>query len=206
MSARLQILLTLLFAFFWSGVANAEGAQQKRLGLILFGGFSFTSHSSTNAGSLGGVTGMAFGFGVDYKLTKEISLELDMLDVWKSYESRTPTTVTQYNLSFLEFPLLLRYNPAPWFALKAGPYLAGFIMQAERQTAGTADSIKGDFKNDFGMTAGAWMGFMPTGSMSLGMDIRYDFGLTNVLNDRNPSRSIATRTLMTMFTITFNIK
>jgi hypothetical protein len=199
-------LLFFCAAFFLGTSLSAETAQKKNLAFTLLGGFSFTNHLSSGLGSVDGTTGMCFGFGLDYRLSRDLVLEIDMLDVWKSYEDRTANTVTKYNLSFLQFPFLLKYEVSSWFALKGGPYLAAFMIEAERETAGTASSVKGDFKNDFGMTVGAAMSFQASKRLAAGLDVRYDFGFQNILNDRQPTRNLKTRTLLTLFTITISLK
>lgn len=182
------------------------GGTQKKISGILYGGFSFSSHKSEGAGNIDGLTGLAYGFGIDYKIMSQISLGLDMLYTQKSYQSKTPTSVTEYDLSYLEFPFYVKWSPAREFQLKVGPYLAGMMVSADRQVSGTDSAIKGDFANDYGVSFGGWLGFWANPQLAVGVDARYDMGFANIQNVAQPSSAIKTRTLTTVLCLVFGLK
>jgi hypothetical protein len=182
------------------------GGTQKKISGLLYGGFGFSSHKSEGAGSVDGLTGLAYGFGIDYKIMSQISLGLDMLYVQKSYQNKTSTSVTEYDLSYLEFPFYVKWSPFREFQLKAGPYLAGMMVSANRQVSGTDSSIKGDFANDYGISLGGWLGFWANPQLAVGVDVRYDMGFANIQNVAQPSSAIKTRTLTTALCLVFGLK
>jgi len=183
----------------------SSGTQKKTSGL-LYGGFSFSDHKGESAGSLKGQTGLAFGFGIDFKIMSQISLGIDMLYAGKSYQVTTSTSVTQYDLSYLEFPVYVKWAPFREFQLKAGPYLAGMMVSANRQVSGVDSAIKGDFANDFGVSFGGWIGFWANPQLAVGVDMRYDMGFANILNVAQPASAIRTRTFISALTLTFGLK
>lgn len=185
---------------------RVSSGTQKKLSGLLYGGFSFTNHKGEAAGSLKGQTGLAFGFGVDYKIMNDISLGLDMLYTQKSYQTTTLTSVTQYDLSYLEFPVYVKWSPARELQLKVGPYLAGMMVSANRQVSGVDSAIKGDFANDFGVSFGGWLGFWANPKLAVGVDLRYDMGLANIQNVAQPSSAIRTRTFISTLTLIFGLK
>ncbi|MFM8315898.1 MAG: outer membrane beta-barrel protein [Deltaproteobacteria bacterium] len=183
----------------------SSGAQKKLSGLI-YGGFSFTSHKSEGAGNVTGQTGLAFGFGVDYKIMSQISLGIDMLYTQKGYQLRTATSVTQYDLSYLEFPVYVKWAPFRELQFKVGPYLAGMMVAANRQVSGIDTPLKGDFANDFGISYGAWLGFWANPQLAVGVDMRYDQGLANIQNVAEPSAAIRSRAFTSTLTLVFGLK
>ncbi|NBX68448.1 MAG: hypothetical protein EBR01_05730 [Proteobacteria bacterium] len=185
---------------------RAMSSTQKKLSGLLYGGFSFTNHKGESAGNLKGQTGLAFGFGLDYKIMNEISLGIDMLYAQKSYQTSTLTSVTQYDLSYLEFPVYVKWSPIREFQLKVGPYLAGMMVSANRQVSGVDSAIKGEFANDFGISYGGWIGFWANPKLAVGIDMRYDMGFANIQNVAQPTSAIRTRTFISMLTLTFGLK
>jgi Outer membrane protein beta-barrel domain len=185
--------------------ASSGGGQKNTWGLV-YGGFSFSNHRSDGAGDVQGQTGLAFGVGVEHRIMSQISLGIDMLYTQKAYLSQSLTGTSQYNLAYLEFPIFVKYNVSKEFQLKAGPYLAGLMVSADRQVSGTDSAIKGDFANDYGVCFGSWIGFWANPHLAVGVDVRYDMGLANIQNVAQPQSSIKTRTINSMLTLTFNMK
>jgi len=185
---------------------GSGGYTQRKLSGLVYGGFSFTSHQSEGAGNVTGQTGLAFGFGVDYKIMNQISLGIDMLYTSKGYQLKSENSVIQYDLSYLEFPIWVKWNLAREFQLRVGPYLAGMMVAATRQVSGTATPLKSDFANDFGVSFGSWIGFWANPQLAVGVDLRYDMGLANIQNVAEPSSAIRSRTFISMLNFIFGLK
>lgn len=182
------------------------GGGARKISGLLYGGFSFSSHKSEGGAGVDGYTGLAFGLGVDYKIMNQISLGIDMLYTQKNYQARTSSSVTQFDLSFLEFPFFIKWNPFKEFQLKVGPYLTGLMVSANRQSSGVNSPIKGDFTNDYGVSMGGWLGFWANPQLAVGIDVRYDMGLANVQNVAEPSSAIKTRAVNALVTLIFGLK
>lgn len=183
-----------------------SGGANKKLSGILYGGFSFSSHKSEGAGNVTGQTGLAFGFGADYKIMSQISLGIDMLYTQKGYQLRSGNSVTQYDLSYLEFPIWVKWNPFRELQFKVGPYLAGMMVAANRQVSGSDTPLKGDFANDFGISFGSWIGFWANPQLAVGVDLRYDMGLANIQNIAEPSYAIRSRAFTSTLSLVFGLK
>lgn len=195
----------LLFLAVQPRTAAAE-QMQKRWSFWLLGGFSFTNNASQGLGGVNGVTGLSFGIGGEVKVLPQISLCLDILDVQKGFQNTFGGALTNYDLQYLEFPFTIKYSPAAQVAFRLGPYLGAFLTSAIREGQGISASVKGNFKNDFGVTVGTWFGFNPNPSMSVGLDLRYDMGLSNILNDAAPENIVKTRAAIAMATVAFYFK
>lgn len=200
---RLALLCTL-----WGSFAHAESVNptNKKWGFWLLGGFSFTSNQGAGIGNVSGATGLSFGFGGEARLLPNLSLCLDVLNIEKGYSLTSSGLTTNFDLQYLEFPFTIKYQPASWSAFRIGPYLGAFLLSATREGQGVASSIKGNFKNDYGITIGSWWGFNPNQSMSVGLDVRFDLGLANILNDAEPTHVVKTRAAIAMATVAFFLK
>lgn len=199
--------------FFFLALAGAFNSQlsfaeamQKKWSFWAYGGFSFTTNQSQGIGSVSGATGLSFGIGGEAKLLPQFSLCLDILNIQKGFQNTSFGVLTNYDLQYLEFPFTLKYQPANQVAFRIGPYLGAFLLSAIREGQGTSAGIKGDFKNDFGITIGSWFGFNPNPSMSVGLDLRFDMGLNNILNDAEPTHIVKTRAAIAMATVAFYFK
>ena len=201
----------LLFLAIMGTSSHAErrvfsGGGNKKLSGILYGGFAFTSHKSEGAGNVQGQTGLAFGLGAEYKIMSQISLGIDMLYNQKGYQLRNGSSVTQYDLSYLEFPIWVKWNPFREMQFKVGPYLAGMMVAATRQVSGTETPLKSEFANDFGVSFGSWIGFWANPQLAVGVDLRYDMGLANIQNIAEPSYAIRSRAFTSTLSLVFGLK
>ena len=188
-----HIIVITLILFSTASFAERRitgGGGARKISGLLYGGFSFSSHKSEGGAGVDGYTGLG----------------VDMLYTQKNYQARTSTSVTQFDLSFLEFPFFIKWNPFKEFQLKVGPYLAGLMVSANRQSSGVNSPIKGDFTNDYGVSVGGWLGFWANPQLAVGLDVRYDMGLANVQNVAEPSSAIKTRAVNAMVTLIFGLK
>lgn len=185
-------------------LAEANTFQRSKWRTPIYMGFTFNEHEATKAGqSARGYTGIVFGFGVDYRFIPNFSLSGEMLFVAKAYELNNGTTLTRFDPAYLEFPVQLKFQPAGWIYFHAGPYLASLVLSGTRQYDGHQDAIKLNFANDYGVTAGIWIGLAANPKLNVGLDLRYDYGLADIEFDKMPGDTIKTRTLMPLFTVTF---
>lgn len=210
---KIRYILTLVFIlsagthlFAERRIVTGGGGGNKKTSGIIYGGFSFNNPVSDGAGSLEGQTGLAFGFGLDYKIMSQISLGIDMLYNQKTYQDKSGTAIVQYDLSFLEFPVYVKWAPFRELQFKAGPYLAGLMVSANRQVSGTNASIKGNFANDYGLSFGGWIGFWANNQLAVGVDVRYDMGLANIQNNATPGSSVKTRSVISSLALVFGFK
>ncbi len=200
-TVRKLICGSYIYFCFWAGWVYGEAVQRK-FHFPIYGGFSFTSHRATTSNPVTSVNGIAFGIGGYYQLLPKLRVGLDILHVGKSYEEGG-TSPTKYNLAYLQVPIKIYWLPLPEVALHTGPYVASFIMSATRETQGNLDSVKASFSNDFGIETGIWIGFRPNQRMTIGLDTRFDLGLSDIESDNDPKDVVRTRTVITLFTVQF---
>ncbi|MEO7445828.1 MAG: porin family protein [Ferruginibacter sp.] len=83
------------------------------------------------------------------------------------------------NLGYLNVPLLGQYMFSNGFRIETGPQ-AGILMSAKAKTSNVSTDIK-DELNGFDLAWTAGLGYKSTGG--LGVDARYNFGLSNINKD-----------------------
>lgn len=88
-------------------------------------------------------------------------------------------------LSYVNVPLLVQYNHTSGFYAEAGPQI-GFLISAKEKLSWRDDfDLKNSFKSiDFSGAVG--LGFKT--SMGLGFGARYNFGLTNLIKERDAGK------------------
>ena len=84
---------------------------------------------------------------------------------------------TNYNLNYVNVPVLFQYMFDNGFRIQAGPQ-AGFLITAKSKNDNVTTDNRDDLKPiDFGLSIGASYIFPPTG---FGIDARYNLGLSNI--------------------------
>lgn len=87
-------------------------------------------------------------------------------------------------LNYINLPVMLQYHLIPEFHLEAGPQI-GFLVAAKAKEDGNSINLKDDYK---GMDFGLGFGLGYTFDMGLGVNARYNFGLTDVFDGNGDSR------------------
>ena len=84
---------------------------------------------------------------------------------------------TNYNLDYINVPVLLQYMFDNGFRIQAGPQF-GFLVRAKAENGNASQDVKDEFKTiDAGLSFGASYIHTPT---SFGIDARYNLGLTDI--------------------------
>ncbi|WP_343702483.1 porin family protein [Chitinophaga sp.] len=87
-------------------------------------------------------------------------------------------------LNYINLPVMLQYHLIPEFHLEAGPQI-GFLVAAKAKEDGNSINLKDEYK---GMDFGLGFGLGYTFDMGLGVNARYNFGLTDVFDGNGDSR------------------
>ena len=196
-------ILASIFIFIFASLSLAEtgGGSKGKFSGFLYGGFALSSNQYVDAGTPSGFAGLAYGLGAEVHLNPKLSVGLDMLYETKGHTIETSAGQTKYSLSYVSFPVQLRWAPAPFIVFHGGPYLASLMVAATREGGGSTDSVKSGFNNDYGVTMGLWIGARAASVLQIGLDTRFDLGLADIQNDNVPSTYIRTRA--TLFLLTF---
>jgi len=89
---------------------------------------------------------------------------------------------TNFNLDYLNIPVIVQYMFDNGFRLQAGPQL-GLLVRAKAEGNNTSVDVKDDFKTmDLGLSLGAGYIHVPS---SFGIDIRYNIGLSDITENSN---------------------
>ncbi|MGX5817311.1 porin family protein [Chitinophaga lutea] len=169
----------LLLSLFLTG-AVAASAQQVSFGVK--GGLNIAK--LTNADRTKTRAGVYAGAFANIALTEEWAIQPELL---YSGQGRKvdPPIIDDYTeaLNYINLPVMVQYHIVPEFHLEAGPQI-GFLVAAKAKGDGNSLDIKDNYKGvDFGLGFG--LGY--TFDMGIGINARYNFGLTNVLDDSDNS-------------------
>lgn len=97
----------------------------------------------------------------------------------------TTTTETNYNLNYINVPLLVKYKHSGFYG-EAGPYF-GFLMSAKVKTKNSTTTTETDIKDSFdGTDMGVALGTGYVMNSGLGIGIRYNMGLQNIVDGTSP--------------------
>lgn len=201
------LLPLLVLILLGPGLALSEQRLNGGLGLNLLGGFSTTNHEQVALGGVESQMGLTYGFGLEFGVLPNVSVEVDILNSQKNFEFTGNGGVKEsYYLTYLETPVLIKWLLSKNFNLKVGPYLSGLIISGTKESAGSSTSVKSEFKNDYGVTFGAWFGFQTKKNLLIGLDLRYDLGMSDIRNDNIADNHLYTRTLMGLLSFSFLFK
>ncbi|HVG16964.1 MAG TPA: porin family protein [Chitinophagaceae bacterium] len=94
------------------------------------------------------------------------------------------TTAYEQDLTYLNVPLMLQYVMPSGFMIEAGPQ-PGWLLNASQDGPGDTDTDNHRSFDKFNLSIGAGLGYLSR--IGLGINARYNFGLTNTLEDDNNS-------------------
>lgn len=100
----------------------------------------------------------------------------------------TITTRTKYeqDLSYITMPIMLQWKSVGGFLVETGPQ-PGYLIRGRQQGPGNNESDNKNNFDNFDLAWGAGLGFMS--KMGLGIGARYNFGLTNTIEDGGGNNS-----------------
>lgn len=114
--------------------------------------------------------GLAIGGFAKFNLSDEFALQPELL--FSQHGAKIGDA--KFNLNYISVPVMAKYYFSG-FNIQAGPQL-GLLMSAKADDEDVKDSMKG---MDFGINIGAGYDF----EMGLGIDARYNVGLSNIAED-----------------------
>lgn len=175
-------------------------------------------HTDSSADPEDSRTGMAAGAWVGFPMSEMFSIQPEALFMMKGDQGRdvvgdTEVSVTD-KVDFVQIPVLAKVGLAPRAAvhptLYAGPALGittSSKVSAKAETVDSSAEIVTDVKDDtkpieMGVVFGGGLDFPVGESQKLGVEARYDMGLTNI-NDTSDSADTRTRTFSVMGTYGF---
>ncbi|MBD0726072.1 hypothetical protein B6A10_12890 [Flavobacterium sp. L1I52] len=167
-----KIILTVA-AMFAFGFANAQEVKfGVKAGLNLSNFTGDVENNSIKAGfQAGGL--------VEIKVSDKFSVQPEVLYSLQGTKIEEEGTDVNFNMSYLNVPVMAKFYVADGFSLEAGPQI-GFLLSANGKAEGVSIDIKDYFKStDFSLNVGA--GYDVAENVNIGA--RYGFGLSNIAKD-----------------------
>jgi hypothetical protein len=88
-------------------------------------------------------------------------------------------TSINYNLNYVNVPVLFKYKDASGFFAELGPQIS-VLVAGKAKANGQSQDIKNEFKST-DISGAFGIGYLS--SLNLGIDARYNLGLTNIIKD-----------------------
>ncbi len=171
-------------------IGSSSPVHAFELGFI--GGYNSNSPSISNAGvdaTTSGSSGYELGAYFSQALVNKFSIEIDTILEHKSYVLGSSSTGTTYSLNDFQIPVFARYSIIPLFNVGLGLYWSSSFgsVSTNNGTSSTtfsqSYSAAGLSETDFGLTTSIQARIPVTPVNRLILDVRYNFGLSNLSTD-----------------------
>lgn len=169
-----------------AGVSFATAHAQIQFGVKAGANLStFTGNDAQGAKSMAGFNGGIFA---KIPIAKSFSFAPELIYSMKGakYDSTGFSPAYSLHANYLDVPLLVKYTHSSGFNVETGPQI-GFLLSAKAKAQG----VSVDDKSLFNSTEFAWdfgIGY-DLSSVPVGIELRYDLGLSNIENNSNNSGS-----------------
>jgi len=162
----MKFLIGLITAILITGIASAQhsNAPEGHVSLGIKGGINFYNINNDNDIKYDQRTGYHFGLLGHIHIGNQFAVQPELL--YSAQGARNENT--EYNLAYINVPLLLQYMFDNGFRLQAGPQL-GFLVSSE--------NLNDLNPIELGISYGVSYVVPSTG---FGIDLRYNIGLTNI--------------------------
>ncbi|HTI91556.1 MAG TPA: porin family protein [Puia sp.] len=173
----------------------------KKLALVILAGISFaTANAQFQFGAKGGLnfatlsgsdidgakTLVNFNVGVFARLPLVDRLSLQPELVYSVQGAKFNDPDESHHVNYLNIPVLLRYSAGSGFGIYTGPQV-GFLLAAHNKFDGNSINEKDFFKSaDFAWAVGLNYRIPST---KLGIDARYNFGISNIEDQTNSNQN-----------------
>jgi hypothetical protein len=160
-------------------ILGAMSTKAQQLELMSNGGINISNQSSKGGNGKSKV-GFQTGFGLNiYTKLPGFSVQPEINYISKGASYTVLGKKSNYNLNYLELPVLAKYSIGPVF-LNAGPSV-GLLLGSSKK----AESVMGDLKKiDLGLQLGGGFAVPMSEKGKLILDLRYGLGLSKISKDQ----------------------
>lgn len=157
--------------------------------------FRTSAYPSGTEPSVNMKTSMHAGFFVNIPLgTSGFAVQPELLYSGQGSKMNVPTTVgtvttrTMYeqDLSYINLPIMLQWKSPGGFYVEAGPQ-PGYLVRGKQDGPDNNETNNKSSFDNFDISVGTGLGFMS--KMGLGIGARYNFGLSNTIEDGGGNNS-----------------
>jgi len=126
------------------------------------------------------------GFFANIPLTEKFAFQPELLYNGMGSKIKFGTTSSEQDLSYISLPLMIQLRTMGGFFVELGPQ-PSILIRANSQVAGGAQTDNKDSYDSFDLALGGGIGY--TSRVGLGVNARYNLGLTNTLEDGGGNNS-----------------
>jgi hypothetical protein len=180
-----------LFLLVIAGFSLATVNAQIQFGIKAGANFSNFSGSGVDGQGLSTSVGLNAGALVKIPINEMFAVQPEL--VYSGQGAKGTVSGQDYTLhaNYLNIPILLKYSTSSGFFVQTGPQI-GFLMSAKASAGGSSQDDKSDYKStDFSWAIGA--GYQT--SSNIGIDARYNIGLSNIATDATNSSGTGSGTV-----------
>ncbi len=183
----MKLVFTLLTAFLLTGAAVAQHGNTPAgfINIGIKGGLNLYNIHNDNDIKYDSKPGYHIGLIGHIHVNQSFAIQPEIVYSTQGAKYKVENVTTNYNLSYINVPVLFQYMFDNGLRLQAGPQI-GFLMAAKSKNGSTTTDFKSDLKPiDLALGIGAGYIFPPSG---LGIDVRYNLGLSDI-NDTGDVKS-----------------
>jgi hypothetical protein len=183
----MKLVFTLLTAFLISGVAVAQHGNTPAgfINIGIKGGLNLYNIHNDNDVKYDTKLGYHFGLIGHIHLSEFFALQPEIVYSTQGAKYKLNNETTNFNLSYINVPVLFQYMFDNGLRLQAGPQL-GVLVAAKSKTGSITIDNKENMKPiDLALSLGAGYIHPPSG---LGIDVRYNLGFSDI-NDTGDVKS-----------------
>lgn len=178
----MKFLFLLLTAILITGAASAQNINSPKghLNFGIKGGANFYNINNENNVTYDSKIGFNIGMLGHIHVAKHFALQPEIQYSTQGAKYTDDNGNNTYKLNYVNVPVLLQYMWDNGFRLQAGPQV-GILVSAKAENNGITGDIKNSFKPlDLAVSFGASYIHPSTG---VGIDARYNLGLSNINED-----------------------
>lgn len=163
------LLVAAIAAFgFTANAQDVTFGAKAGLNLSSISGDETNGYDSRTAFHIGGVA--------EISISEKFSVQPELLYSAQGFKESFEGVDIDYNLDYINLPIMAKYYVAEGFSLEGGPQV-GFLMSAKAKAEGADEDLKDFVKGiDFGLNFG--LGYKMESGLNFGA--RYNLGLSNI--------------------------
>ncbi len=160
-------------------IATTVFASQAQVSYGAKAGANLYNFSGDDADGFDSKIGFNVGGFVNIPVSETFSVQPELVFSAEGAKTSISSVDANYNMNYLNIPIMLQYNNPSGFYAEAGPQI-GLLMSAKVKVDSESEDVKDSFKGT-NISLGVGVGYrLPNG---LGFGARYNLGLGNLVDE-----------------------